>query len=138
MAYGDGSASYIAAGERHGVARLVDAFYRYMDQLPLAATIRAMHDRDLRLSREKLTVFLCGWLGGPNLYSATFGPTSIPRAHQHLSIDEAERDAWMACMARAVDEQPWRSDFKDYFLRAIAIPAERVRLACEMSRHTLE
>ena len=132
--YGEGSASYFAAGERHGIARLVDAFYRHMDQLPLAATIRAMHDRDLRLSREKLTVFLCGWLGGPNLYSATFGPISIPRVHQHLVIGEAERDAWLACMEQAVAEQPWRSDFKHYFMRAIAVPAERVRLASSAYR----
>jgi hemoglobin len=132
--YGEGSASYIAAGERHGIARLVEAFYRHMDRLPLAATIRAMHDSDLRLSREKLMVFLCGWLGGPNLYSATFGPISIPRVHQHLVIGEAERDAWLACMAQAVDEQPWSSDFKRYFMRAIAVPAERVRLASAACR----
>jgi hemoglobin len=130
MAYGDGSASYIAAGERHGIARLVDAFYRHMDKATFAAKVRAMHEHALRLSREKLTVFLCGWLGGPNLYSVTFGPISIPRAHQHLAIGEAERDAWLACMKLAVDEQPWTSDFKAYFLRTIAIPAERVRLAC--------
>ena len=130
MAYGDGGSSYIAAGERHGMARLVDAFYLPMERLPLASTIRAMHDVDLRLSREKLTVFLCGWLGGPNLYSATFGPISIPRVHQHLAIGEAERDAWLACMELAVAEQPWAEDFKRYFMAAIKIPAERVRLAC--------
>jgi hemoglobin len=133
-AYGEGSASYIAAGERHGIARLVDAFYRYMDQLPLAATIRAMHGPDLRLSREKLTVFLCGWLGGPNLYRVTFGPISIPQFHQRLAIGEAERDAWLACMEQAVEEQPWTPDFKRYFMRAIAVPAERVRLAA-MAHH---
>ncbi|MGE3546941.1 MAG: group II truncated hemoglobin [Kofleriaceae bacterium] len=127
--YGEGSASYVAAGERDGIARLVDAFYRQMDELPIAATIRAMHEQDLGRSREKLTVFLCGWLGGPNLYSATFGPISIPRVHEHLAIGESERDAWLACMARAVEQQPWTTDFKHYFMRAIAVPAERVRLA---------
>jgi hemoglobin len=135
--YGDGSASYVAAGERYGVARLVDSFYQYMDRLPEAATIRAMHEPDLRLSREKLTVFLCGWLGGPNLYSRTFKPISIPRAHDHLHIDEVERDAWLACMARAVDDQPWTDDFKRYFLQAIAVPAERVRLASRSRRERL-
>lgn len=127
--FGEGSASYVAAGERHGVARLVDAFYRHMDRMPLAASIRAMHEPDLRLSREKLTVFLCGWLGGPNLYHVTFGPISIPRVHQHLVIAEAERDAWLACMEQAVQEQPWTNEFKRYFMRVIAVPAERVRLA---------
>jgi hemoglobin len=125
------TSSYEEAGERHGIAKLVSAFYSHMDQLPQAAVIRAMHDTDLRLSREKLTVFLCGWLGGPNHYSDTFGPISIPRVHQHLAIGEAERDAWLACMQLAVDEQPWTSDFKVYFMRAIAVPAERVRLAAE-------
>jgi hypothetical protein len=37
----------------------------------------------------------------------TFGPVSIPRVHEHLAIDEAERDAWPLCMAHAVEEQPW-------------------------------
>ena len=59
----------------------------------------------------------------------TFGPISIPRVHQHLPIGEAERDAWLACMARAVEEQSWTDEFKRYFMRAIAVPAERVRLA---------
>lgn len=133
-AYGEDNASYLAAGERPGITRLVDAFYQYMEQLPLAATVRAMHEPDLRLSREKLTVFLCGWLGGPNLYSKTFAPISIPRAHAHLVIDEAARDAWLACMARAVDDQPWSPDFKAYFMREIAVPAERVRIASLATR----
>lgn len=136
--YGDGNASYLAAGGRDGIARLVDAFYDYMEQLPVAATVRAMHDPDLRLSREKLTVFLCGWLGGPNLYRQTFGPISIPRVHEHLTIGDAERDAWLACMARAVDDQPWNADFKVYFMRAIEIPAERVRLASSAYRGMMD
>ena len=41
-------------------------FYRHMDEVPRAEGIRAMHERDLRRSREKLTVFPVRWLGGPN------------------------------------------------------------------------
>jgi hemoglobin len=89
-----------------------------------------MHDPDLALSREKLKVFLCAWLGGPNEYRARFGPISIPGVHAHLAIGVAERDAWLYCMEAAVAAQPWREDFKEYFMRAIAVPAERVRLAC--------
>lgn len=126
--YGVADASYRAAGERDGIARLVDAFYDHMDARPEAATIRAMHTPDLGLSREKLKVFLCAWLGGPNQYRERFGPISIPGVHAHLAIDEAERDAWLHCMRLAVDEQPWAPDFKAYFMKAIAVPAERVRM----------
>jgi hemoglobin len=129
--YGTGAASYDAAGGAQGLSRLVDAFYRVMDTAPAARTIRAMHGIDLTTSREKLKVFLAAWLGGPNDYRTRFGPISIPGVHAHLDIGEAERDAWLHCMQCAVDEQPWAADFKDYFMRAIAVPAERVRVAAQ-------
>lgn len=132
--YGVGDASYRAAGERDGIYRLVQRFYEYMDTLPEARVIRAMHAEDLTEVREKLAVFLCAWLGGPNEYRARFGPISIPGFHAKFAIDEAERDAWLLCMARAVAEQPWADDFKAYFMQAIAVPAERCRGASVMRR----
>mgnify|MGYP001553779414 CR=1 FL=1 len=105
-----------------------------MDALAEARTIRAMHDPDLALVREKLAVFRCAWLGGPNEYRARFGPISIPGFHARFAIDEAERDAWLLCMARAVADQPWAESFKTYFMGAISVPAERVRVASVMRR----
>lgn len=132
--YGVGDASYRAAGGRDGIARLVERFYVHMDTLVEARGIRAMHGADLAAVREKLAVFLCAWLGGPNDYRARFGPISIPGMHARFAIDERERDAWLTCMAHAVDEQPWAPGFKAYFLRAIAVPAERVRVASVVRR----
>ena len=54
------------------------------------------------------------WLSGPNEYRARFGAISIPSFHARFAIDEAERDAWLLCMARAVDDQPWTEAFKFY------------------------
>ncbi len=127
--HGTGDASYRAAGGLEGLTRLVDAFYDAMASQDGAARILAMHPPDLTRSRRKLTAFLSGWLNGPNLFAEQFGKISIPRAHAHMTIDESERDAWMACMRVAVEAQPWTDDFKAYFLRAIAVPAERVRVA---------
>ncbi|MBX3158158.1 MAG: group II truncated hemoglobin [Deltaproteobacteria bacterium] len=127
--YGTGDASYRAAGERDGIHRLVERFYEYMDTLPEARAIRAMHGPELARVREKLAVFLCAWLGGPNDYRARFGAISIPGFHARFAIDEAARDAWLLCMARAVGDQAWADDFKQYFLQAISVPAERCRVA---------
>ena len=130
MSFGVEDTSYLAAGQREGLVQLVDSFYRHMSTLPAAAKIRAMHPKDLTLSKEKLTVFLTGWLGGPKEYATKFGAIRIPTVHAHLVIDEPERDAWLRCMELAVEEQPaWSDDFKQYFLAAIAVPAERVRQA---------
>jgi len=134
VTYGVGDASFQAAGGREGIRAVVERFYEYMEQLPEARELRAMHAADLDLVREKLIVFLWAWLGGPNEYRARFGPVSIPGFHARFAIDEAERDAWLLCMARAVAEQPWADSFKTYFMRAISIPAERVRVASVMRR----
>ena len=135
--FGVGNTSYLAAGQREGLTVLVEVFYHYMSTLPQAATILAMHPQDLSLSKEKLTVFLCGWLGGPKEYAAKFGRIRIPVAHAHLTIDEPERDAWMLCMERAVhDQKAWSDEFKEYFLSAIAVPAERVRQASAARRQS--
>jgi hemoglobin len=74
---------------------LVDAFYVNMETLPEAETIRNMHPQDLTESRKKLTYFLCGWLGGPKLFSQHYGPISIPSFHKQFPIGFEERDAWL-------------------------------------------
>jgi hemoglobin len=119
-------ASYRAAGKRAGISRLVDDFYRIMDELPEARTIRRMHPRDLTESRDKLARFLCGWLNGPKLFCEKYGPIRIPAAHAHLRIGEAERDAWLLCMERAIAEQGYAPDFATYLLQELGVPAQRV------------
>ncbi|UTW13749.1 group II truncated hemoglobin [Marinobacterium rhizophilum] len=125
--YGDGDTSYQAAGGIDGIRRLVDAFYDQMETLPQAADIRAMHRQDLAESRDKLSCFLSGWLGGPKLYREKYGPISIPAAHAQLRIGSLGRDAWLLCMEKALEQQPWADDFKRYLLRALSVPAERCR-----------
>jgi hemoglobin len=122
-AYGQGDASFQAAGGEVGVKRLVWAFYEQMHTLEEAKIIRAMHPKDLDQSRDKLYRFLCGWLGGPKLYQEKYGPINIPGAHRHLDIGIAERDAWLLCMQRAADEQPYAEDFKAYLLKQLYPPA---------------
>ncbi len=125
--YGVGDASYQAAGGEAGIRRLVDAFYEAMERLPQAATIRAMHPIDLSVSRDKLARFLCGWLGGPQLYAEQYGPIRIPQAHGRFAIGPQERDAWLSCMAQALDRQPYAPAFKRYLLEQLYVPAERSR-----------
>lgn len=127
--YGVGDASYQAAGGLDGITKLVDTFYDLMQTLPETKTIRHLHSDDLTESRKKLTFFLSGWLGGPTLYAEHFGGINIPKAHQHLPVGEAERDAWILCMQKAVDQQPFAETFKVYLIEQLRIPAERIRIA---------
>lgn len=124
--YGFSDTSFQAAGGIDGIRQLVDDFYLEMDALPEAVVIRKMHKTDLSESRDKLTLFLCGWMGGPGLYHEKYGSINIPRDHAHLPIGEAERDAWLLCMERAIAKQNYSAEFSTYLLAQLKIPAERI------------
>ena len=124
--YGTQDASYQAAGGIEGIRRLVDDFYRIMDSWPQAQSIRGLHAEDLTMPRDTLACFLSGWLGGPKLFQERYGKISIPMFHASWPIGEAERDAWLGCMAQAIELQPYTPDFKEYLLRQLRVPAERI------------
>lgn len=124
--YGFSDNSFQAAGGMKGIRKLVDDFYLEMDTLPQAAVIRKMHKPDLVESRDKLTLFLSGWMGGPKAYQEKYGSINIPRSHAHLPISEAERDAWLLCMERALAKQNYQPEFSAYLLAQLRIPAERI------------
>ncbi|PIP90773.1 MAG: hypothetical protein COW79_05780, partial [Bdellovibrionales bacterium CG22_combo_CG10-13_8_21_14_all_38_13] len=64
---------YVLAGGNKGIKNLVEDFYEIMDKDSKVDQIRQMHPKDLTLSKEKLTKFLSGWFGGPNLYWQAYG-----------------------------------------------------------------
>ncbi|MBL4622502.1 MAG: group II truncated hemoglobin [Immundisolibacteraceae bacterium] len=126
--YGVGDNSYRMAGELAGITALVDEFYRNMDSLSEFSLIRTMHPESLAESRQKLSYFLSGWLGGPKRYADHYGPINIPEAHRHLRIGDQQRDGWIACMQMAVDRQDYEPAFKTYLMEQLRVPAERIRV----------
>jgi hemoglobin len=98
-----GSSAFDALGGETAVRALVDRFYDLMDLEPTYAGLRKLHPSTLDGSRDKLFWFLCGWLGGPDLYAQRFGHPRLRARHLPYAIGIAERDQWMACMKQAMD-----------------------------------
>ena len=95
---------YEAIGGEENIRKLVDRFYDLMDTSVETATIRALHKPDLNESREKLFLFLVGWMGGPPLYVTRFGHPRLRARHLPFPIGARERDEWLWCMKRALRE----------------------------------
>ncbi len=96
---------YELLGGEAGIRRLVDRFYDLMDTAPEARHVRALHATSLRQSREKLFLFLTGWTGGPPVYIEKHGHPRLRMRHFPFAIGARERDEWLWCMDRALDEQ---------------------------------
>jgi len=96
--------AYELIGGEKGVRELVNRFYDIMDELEEVKGLRDMHAKSLKGSREKLFLFLSGWLGGPDLYVRQYGHPRLRARHMPFSIGVTERDQWMHCMNRAMEE----------------------------------
>ncbi len=110
---------YQLLGGEKPLHSLVDRFYFYMDILPEAQGIRAMHGKNLSPANEKLFKFLSGWLGGPNLFIEEYGHPRLRMRHFPFAIGPAERDQWMHCMQRALAEISISQPLRDELYQAL-------------------
>lgn len=96
--------------------RLVDAFYRRVADDPI---LRPMYPENLGPPRERLTLFLAQFFGGPAAYSEQRGHPRLGMRHRPFRIDIPARDAWLHNMVAALDEtgieEPARSIMLQYF-----------------------
>ena len=95
---------YQRIGGAEKVRQLVARFYQIMDELPEAYGIRKLHAADLKNSEDKLFKFLSGWMGGPQLFIQEYGHPMLRARHLPFSIGDSERDQWLFCMNRSLDE----------------------------------
>jgi len=95
---------YQAIGGDPAVRALCRRFYELMDTLPEAARCRALHPADLGRSEEKLYEYLTGYLGGPPVYFEKYGHPRLRSRHFGAAIGPDERDEWIMCFRRAMDE----------------------------------
>lgn len=95
---------YEIIGGAGKVEELVDRFYDLMSLEEVFVDLRAMHSQDLSGSRDKLKLFLTGWLGGPDVYSPKYGHPMLRARHLSFKIGLKERNQWLACMYRAMED----------------------------------
>lgn len=118
---------YEAMGGEQTVRQMVDRFYDLMDTLPEAKGVRALHPENLAGSRAKLFMFLSGWLGGPPLYVERFGHPRLRGRHLPFPIGESERDQWLLCMQKSVDELNIEPQWREFLMEKFSGLADFMR-----------
>lgn len=92
---------YEAVGGREVFERLVDRFYEGVADDPL---LRPMYpEEDLGPAKERLTMFLVQYWGGPKEYGECRGHPRLRIRHAVFPVSPAARDAWLRHMRTAVD-----------------------------------
>ena len=123
----DSPTPYQLLGGDAKVRELVERFYDLMELKPAYAHLRSVHGSSLVSAREKLYLFLSGWLGGPALYTDRFGHPMLRARHLPFAIGATERDQWMACMIQAMEEVEVPQDLSQALAQAFFKTADWMR-----------
>jgi hemoglobin len=121
---------FVRLGGEEPVRRLVTRFYDHMDASEPA--LAALHERDERgqvspRARQNFALFLIEWLGGPRNFSATRGHPRLRMRHAHVPVTEQMRDAWLRCMAQALDDEGVIGDVRGFLDTRLAEVANFLR-----------
>jgi hemoglobin len=121
---------YELLGGRESVVALAKAFYDAMEREE--AELTGLHRRSEAGGihedvRERFSLFLIGWLGGPQDYVAQNGHPRLRMRHAHVAVDERMRDAWLRSMRRALDERGVEGDLRGFLERRFLETADFMR-----------
>ncbi|MDX2106954.1 MAG: globin [Candidatus Melainabacteria bacterium] len=94
---------YKLIGSEEPYFRLVDEFYAGVEE---SFVLRPLYPEKLDNAKRSLALFLIQRTGGRTTYSDEKGHPRMRARHMPFAIGQAERDAWIVCMNRALDNTP--------------------------------
>jgi hemoglobin len=99
------------------VAQIALRFYQAMaEDEPELARLHEVDEqgRVVPEMQERFALFLTGWLGGPQIYVQRHGHPRLRMRHAHVPIGKEMRDAWLRCMATALDDAGLRGPLREF------------------------
>lgn len=102
------------------ISRIVDVFYAGVAEDDL---LRPMYpEEELDGAKQRLTLFLAQYWGGPTTYSEQRGHPRLRMRHHPYAVTPAQRDRWLLHMLAAVDtlelDEAHDLILRDYLTRA--------------------
>lgn len=121
---------YELIGGEAAVRSLVQRFYAHMAaHEPALTRTHRCDDNGLIAAdvQDRFGLFLIGWLGGPQTYTATHGHPRLRMRHGHVAIDSELRDAWLRCMNAAINAGNFDEEVLAHLRHAFAQMADFLR-----------
>ncbi|MCW2572155.1 MAG: globin [Frankiales bacterium] len=114
---------YDEVGGEPTFRRLVDLFYTEVETDPVLRPLYLEEDLGPGgAARDRLSMFLMQYWGGPTTYSDTRGHPRLRMRHAGWRIGSGERDAWLSHMLSALAQldisEDAREQLADYLLGA--------------------
>lgn len=99
---------YHKLGESN-LQQLVNNFYDLVQQNEV---LSPLFKGDFDSIRKKQFMFLSQFLGGPQLYTISFGHPRMRKRHMPHKITEEGKNEWLKCMKSAINQLDIDDEFK--------------------------
>lgn len=114
---------YEAIGGEKVLSELVDIFYSKVASHP---DLSPIFPKDLTETAHKQKQFLTQYLGGPPLYTEEHGHPMLRARHLPFEITPTRANAWLSCMAEAMDAVELHGPFRDEFFKRLVLTAQHM------------
>ncbi|GIQ65006.1 hypothetical protein PACILC2_35740 [Paenibacillus cisolokensis] len=111
---------YEALGGGETVRRIVEAFYPRVKRHPL---LGPLFPDNIEPVMEKQYMFLSQFFGGPSLYSDRYGHPMMRARHLPFPVTPKRAEAWLGCMAEALEEAGVDEELREIVLTRLSGPA---------------
>ncbi len=118
---------YKRLGEERGLQAIAKSLYEWMERLPEASHVHSLHQMKTDEVRTRLVAFLSRFFDGPDKYRELYGEPRMRRRHMNIPIGPAERDAWMLCMHRSLQDNIADDELRAEVELKLAAFAEHMR-----------
>jgi hemoglobin len=122
--------AYELMGGSEKVRAVVETFYEEMFRNEPALTKLHRLDPDGRVAkpmREKVALYLIGWMGGPQDYVAQNGHPRLRMRHFHVKVDKAMSEAWMRSMKSAFEKHQVTGEVRAFLEEKLTALADHMR-----------
>ncbi len=113
---------YDQIGGADGVERLVNNFCDLLETTEVGKPVYLLHLRGHGMAHARMEQFnfFSGLFGGPKLYAEKWGHSNVRQIHEHVTIGEAESEAWLSCMDMTLEKLAYPASLKHKLMQSFA------------------
>ncbi|ARK22537.1 globin [Sporosarcina sp. P26b] len=113
---------YEEIGEKK-LHELIDTFY---EKVAVHPDLIPIFPDDLTETARKQKQFQTQYLGGPNLFTEEHGHPMMKARHNPFPITPTRAEAWLACMAEAMDDVGLEGPLREVYYKRLVLTANHM------------
>lgn len=118
--------NYTIPYEELGAEKLSELMHAFYSRVAKHPELIPIFPEDLTETIRKQTQFQTQYLGGPNLYTDEHGHPMMRARHIPFKITPDRAQAWLECMAEAMDEVGLDGKFREIYYKRLVMTAHHM------------